>query len=167
MSDQSSARLTLPYLQPGQAQKELYHNEALALLDLAVQPAVLGIAVNTPPADPAPGDCWIVGTAPTGAWAGEAGHIAGWTQGGWRYLTPTAGMVVWSIADALEARFAGGSWTVGTVQAARLVITGDQVIGPRQAAIASPAGGSMIDEQARAAVAAVLAAMRSHGLIAP
>ena len=45
----ASARLALPFLVPGQAQKEFFHNEALQLLDIIVQPAVEGAARNDPP----------------------------------------------------------------------------------------------------------------------
>src|SRR3546814_12942418 len=37
-----------------------------------------------PPQTPAPGECWIVGDAPSGDWAGWAGALACWTHGGWR-----------------------------------------------------------------------------------
>ena len=39
MSDRT-ARLGLPFILPGQAQKELFHNEALTLVDAALHPAV-------------------------------------------------------------------------------------------------------------------------------
>ena len=45
MSDDSTARLALPFLAPGQAQKELYHNEALSRLDLLVQTVVLSALI--------------------------------------------------------------------------------------------------------------------------
>lgn len=41
-----------------------------------------------------------------------------------------------------------------------------QVVGARAAAIADPAGGTVIDSEARTAVAGMLSAMRQHGLIA-
>ena len=37
---ETSARFALPFILPGQAQKELYHNEALAAIDAALHPAV-------------------------------------------------------------------------------------------------------------------------------
>jgi hypothetical protein len=46
-----------------------------------------------------------------------------------------------------------------------LVIGGNQVVGPRAAAIDSPADGAVIDVEARAAIAAILDALRQHGLI--
>jgi hypothetical protein len=39
-------------------------------------------------------------------------------------------------------------------------------VGPQAAAIASPAGGSIVDVEARAALGALLATLREHGLIA-
>ena len=40
MTDPITPRFGLPLLAPGQAAKELTHNEALSLLDLLVQPVV-------------------------------------------------------------------------------------------------------------------------------
>lgn len=166
MSDDTTARLALPLLQVGQAQKEWTHNEALALLDLAVQPVVRAVGVNAPPTAPAPGDCWIVGTAPNGLWAGRANALAGWTGGGWRFVAPRAGVAVWSLADAMLARFDGAVWTIGTIAGTRLVLAGIAVVGAQQAAIAAPASGTTIDAEARTAIAAILTALRTHGLIA-
>ena len=79
---ETSARLALPLLVPGQAQKEMFHNEALATIDLALQASVAAVGTEAPPAAPSPGQCWIVGPRPTGDWAGQAGALAGWTAGG-------------------------------------------------------------------------------------
>lgn len=166
MSDETSARFGLPFLQPGQAQKELYHNEALARLELAVQASVVAVGVDIPPSTPAVGDCWIVGTSPIGAWAGAAGQIAGWTTGGWRLVEPTEGMTVWNAATGTMAQHVAGSWSVGAVRCDRVLAGGNQVIGARQPAIADAVGGTTIDAEARGAIAAILTAMRSHGLLA-
>ncbi|WP_307088936.1 DUF2793 domain-containing protein [Sphingomonas faeni] len=115
MSDDSTSRLALPLLQPGQAQKETTHNEALTLLDLAVQASVVAVGTNVPPVAPTPGSTWIVGTAPTGGWAEQARAIAGWTSSGWRFLAGREGMTVWSIADGQPARFGAGTWTLGVL----------------------------------------------------
>ncbi|MCE9637413.1 MAG: hypothetical protein K8T90_17040 [Planctomycetes bacterium] len=50
--------------------------------------------------------------------------------------------------------------------AAGLVVDSIQVVGAQKAAIADPAGGGVIDLQARAAVMAILARLRTHGLSA-
>jgi len=166
VSDETSVRLGLPLLQTGQAQKEWSHNEALTLLDFAVQPVVEAVGVDTPPAAPVRGACWVVGAVPSGAWTGQAGALAGWTDGGWRFIAAREGMAAWSSADVAIARFSSGSWTVGELRGTRLVLAGAAVVGARQAAIATPVGGSAIDTEARAAIAAVLVALRTHGLIA-
>ncbi|MEG3176613.1 DUF2793 domain-containing protein [Sphingomonas sp. RB3P16] len=163
----TSTRLGLPLLQAGQAQKEWSHNEALTLLDMAVQPVVEAVARNTPPSDPVAGACWIVGAAPTGAWTGHAQALAGWSDGGWRFVGAREGMVVWSRADATEARFIGAAWRVGTLAGTQLLLGGVAMLGARQSAIAAPANGTTIDAEARGTLAAVLAALRLHRLIEP
>ncbi len=165
MSDDITPRLALPLLQPGQAQKETTHNEALALLDLAVQASVLAVGTNVPPANPVAGDAWIVGGAPTGGWAGQARAIAGWTSSGWRFVAPRDGMAVWSVADGQVSRFASGVWTLGVLAGSRVSIGGVDVVGARREAIVEPSGGPVVDLDARAAIGAILAALRGHGLI--
>jgi hypothetical protein len=68
-------------------------------------------------------------------------------------------------STATEAAYRDGSWELGAVRGSALLIGGEQVVGVRAAAIASPAGGAVVDAEARAALGAILAAMRAHGLI--
>ena len=164
--DDHTARLALPLLSPGQAQKEMTHNEALALIDLAVQASVESVGATVPPADPAEGAAWILGAAPAGDWAGQGLTIAGWTPGGWRFVAPREGMAAWSRADEATALFRGGVWEIGIVHAGSVSIAGLCVLGARQPGITEPVGGSVIDDGARAAMAQILAALRAHGLIA-
>jgi hypothetical protein len=44
-------------------------------------------------------------------------------------------------------------------------IAGTQVVGPRGAAVANPAGGATVDAEARTAIDAILARLEAHGLI--
>lgn len=164
---EKTARLGLDLIDPGQAQKELRHNEALASLDLCVQAAVAGTGSNDPPAAPVLGRCWIVGPAPTGAWAGRAQALAGWTAGGWRFVTAREGLIAWDEVRHIPVRFSDGAWQAGVLRGAELRVGGDRVVGPRAAAIAAPGGGTTVDAEARATLAAVLSALRGHGLIAP
>lgn len=46
-------------------------------------------------------------------------------------------------------------------------MAGQKVLGERAGAIAEPAKGATIDQQARATIGHVLNALRLHGLIAP
>ena len=164
MTDYATPRLSLPLLQPGQAQKEMFHNAALAMLDMSVQPAAVAAGVNAPPEDPEIGDCWIVGATPTGDWVGHGHEIAGWTSSGWHFAAPREGTQLWMGSAQGVARFTGGIWRLGEAYG-KLFVEGDQVVGPRDSAIAEPAGGTTVDAEARAAIVSVLEALRAHGLI--
>ncbi len=87
----ATPRWSLPLLFAGQAQKEIFHNEALMLVDALLHGRVESADLGTPPTDPAVGQCWIVAAPAEGAWSGEAGTIACWTEGGWRFVAPRAG----------------------------------------------------------------------------
>jgi hypothetical protein len=163
MSD-ATKRLGLPFILPGQAQKEIYHNEALTRIDLALHGCVEG-ALTTPPLDPAEGECWIVGPGATGAWSGKDNAIAGWTAGGWRFLTPVRGMTIRSKVSGLSIGWLGSEWSSGELKATSLLIGDKKVVGERQPAVPSPSGGTTIDAEARLAIAALTAALMSHGLI--
>ena len=161
-----SARLGLPLLQPGQAQKEMVHNEALTLLDILLNASVVAAGVTVPPVDPALGACWIVGAAPGGDWTGQAQAIAGWTAGGWRFAVPRTGMTAWCEDRAMLLRFDGTAWAGADIAGVRVVIGGVPVVQARGAAIADVVGGSVVDDAARVTIGAILAALRNHGLIA-
>lgn len=160
----TTPRFALPLLIPGQAQKELYHNESLLALDIALHAAVEGDPLADPPDSPARGSSWIVGTAATGNWTGEDGKLACWTDGGWRFVAPIAGMAVWNTSAGYWIRYDGTAWNDGALSVAVLTIGGQQVVGARQPAIASPSGGTTIDTEARAAIDALIATLISHGL---
>jgi len=157
-------RFQLPYILPGQAQKELFHNEALARLDAALHPAVEEGPLAVEPSAPLTGQGWIVAAGATGAWSGMDGRIATFTEGGWRFVTPPPGMAAWNKAAGLWLVFDGTLWNDGTLPAAALTVNGQQVVGPRRPAIASPSGGATIDVEARAAIDVLIATFMSHGL---
>lgn len=160
-------RLALALIAPGQAQKEMTHNEALVRLDIMVQPVVQAVAPASVPASPTFGQCWIVGVGASGAWAGRDGAIAAWTAGGWRFVTPFEGMTAWSIADSMQVTRRGTDWIIGEVNAQQVRINNVRVITVRQPAIATPVGGAMVDSESRDAISSILGVLRTHGLIAP
>ena len=161
----ATPRLSLPFLSVGQAQKEFTVNEAFQTLDLVAVGAVEEPPLATPPVSPALGACYIVAEDATDAWAGKSQCVAGWTSGGWRFVAPVEGFSVFVRATGTYAIFRGGVWEIGQVRGAALVIGDEQVVGSRAAAIASPTGGATIDSEARAAIEAILGALRAHGLI--
>jgi hypothetical protein len=158
-------RLGLPLLSVGQAQKELFHNEALQLVDILLAATVEESPRNDPPAAPALGACYIVGIAPTGPWAGKAQCVAAFTGGGWRFVTPFEGLRAFVPSDGVWMLHRAGVWESGIVRGSSIVLEGQQVVGSRQAAVPSPAGGTVVDSQARTAISEILGAMRAHGLI--
>lgn len=161
---EASARFALPFIMPGQAQKEWFHNEALARLDVLVQAAVEEVTAAVPAA-PADGQCWIVAANAGGTWSERAHQIAAWTSGGWRFLAPRPGTAVWNKAEGLWIHWNGNGWSDGTLPVAAISVNGAQVVGARQPAVLSPSGGTIIDAEARSALAQVIVALRTHGLI--
>ncbi|MBT9289115.1 DUF2793 domain-containing protein [Prosthecodimorpha staleyi] len=106
----ATARLGLPLIEAGQAQKHVTHNEALAALDRLVQALVIDRDLAAPPASPAEGAGYIVAASPTGAWTGQAGRIATWVDGGWTFTVPAAGLRVWLADEARLLVWTGSAW---------------------------------------------------------
>lgn len=50
--------------------------------------------LNDPPVAPVAGQTWVVGGAPTGAWAGHEDELAEWSGVGWTFVAPTPWMLV-------------------------------------------------------------------------
>jgi len=141
----ASPRYALPMLFAGQSQKETTVNEALLAADALLHPAIEAV-VASPPAAPSLGQCWLIGSGAIGVFAGQTDKIAAWSEGGWRLFAPREGLRAYDITAGAGRLYAGGAW--------RLV-----------AAPASPAGGSVIDTQARSAITAMIAALRNAGVL--
>ncbi|MBM1308676.1 DUF2793 domain-containing protein [Sulfitobacter mediterraneus] len=109
MSEQSPI-LSLPYIQPAQAQKHVTHNEALRILDAVKQLAVLDAGLTAPPAGPAQGDRYIVGASATGAWAGQDHAIAVWADAAWVFFAPRTGWRADLATTGTQLRFDGALW---------------------------------------------------------
>jgi enamine deaminase RidA (YjgF/YER057c/UK114 family) len=161
-----TSRYGLPMLASGQAQKEITHNEALLLLDALAHATIESRSVSAPPPQPQPGEIWLIAAAPTGDWLGKVGQLAVSSNGGWRYIVPKAGMILWSKADAVYVFFDGAVWVVGSWPVQQLTVAGQKVVASRQPAIADPVSGTTLDIQARAAIINILNTLRTHGLIA-
>jgi Protein of unknown function (DUF2793) len=128
-----------------QAHKEITHNEALVLIDALLHPVVEDELSTAPsPLDTDIGKCWLVGPSASGQWSGKDGDIAIWVGGSWRFLNPKAGMGVRMATISADKIWSGTQW-----------------IDPPP--IAVPAGGSVIDVEARQTVSAMLAYFRSAG----
>src|SRR4051795_5176827 len=87
--------LGLPFIEGSQAQKHVTHNEALRILDAAIQVAVLDFTRTAPPSSPAEGERPVVAAGAPGAWAGHGNAIATWQDGAWAFLVPKTGWCIW------------------------------------------------------------------------
>ncbi len=105
-----SAVLSMPYIEPSQAQKHVTHNEALRVLDVLTQLSVLDRTLTVPPTEPATGDCYIVAASATGDWAGHDQDIAVFEDTYWRFETPKTGWRGWVVAENAEVVFDGTGW---------------------------------------------------------
>lgn len=143
----TTPRLSLPLLVPGQAQKEVTVNDALATIDALLVPRVEGV-VDAPPAAAEPGQSWCVGGAPSGGFAGQAGALALRIAGGWRFAQLPVGTTL-PAADGLR-------WTRGSSGWQRP---------PLYTAPPAPAAGEVQDIGARGALSILAQAMAGAGLI--
>lgn len=138
-----SARFGLPFLFPGQAQREFYVNESLARLDMLLHPSVERKEA-APPADPEPGQTFVVEAPATGAWHGKEDQLSCWDGQQWTFVHPTIGMRAY---DKSAGRFL--LWHEGWIAAT---------------AAAEPTGGDTVDREARAAIGQLIESLRAAGV---
>ena len=108
----TTPNLGLPYLAAAQSQKHVTHNEALRALDALVQLSVTSRAMPAPPATVADGDRYIVAATASGAWSGQALHIAAWQDGAWSFFVPRTGWLVYIADEAKLVVFDGAQWAL-------------------------------------------------------
>ncbi len=140
---------------------------ALTLIDLLLGGSIESTPIAAPPGSPIPGMVYrIAESGASGAFAGQEGRLAGFGEGGWRFVSPIEGMRLTDRSSGLEVAYRGGAWTSGSLRASEVLVGGQKVVGGRVAAIAAPAGGSVVDAEARSTIAQILNGLRAHGLIA-
>lgn len=144
--DSSTPRYSLPNLFSGQAQKEIFVNEAFARLDSLIHAAIEG-ELSAPPASPNPGQCWLVGANPDGDWTGREGDLASWQGTAWLFVTPRFGLRMLDLSTG-GSLFFDGDWQ-------------------RPAAPAAPSGGTIVDAEARQAIVNLIETLQSAGIISP
>lgn len=134
----TTLRLDLPLLAAAQAQKHVTHNEALVALDALVHLSVIDRRA-VPPSAPLEGDRHLVDTSPSGVWTGQAGRVALFQDGGWRFLSPRAGCVAWVAADDVPLVHDGSTWTDLKARAADMFGINTAADAGNRLAVSSPA----------------------------
>jgi hypothetical protein len=130
----------------GQAQKEIFVNEALARIDVLTD-GIVESEENSPPTIPVEGSSWLVGDSPVGDWSGMAGKIAGYQSGQWLFVDPRDGLRITNRATGQIMRRLGGNWQIPVAPSA-------------------PSGGTTIDLEARALLEGLIAELRVAGIFA-
>ncbi len=134
----------LPLLFAGQAQKEFFVNQALVLIDSLLGHSVVATQ-ETAPAAPTEGDSYRIGTNATAEWAGHEDEIAVWVGGIWQFIPPFDGLLVFEQASGHFSFYRGG-WKAAQSPA-------------------SLQGGSVVDTEARAAIAELTQSLQDIGLL--
>lgn len=165
MATDMSDRFALPFLSSGQAQKEMTHNEALAIIDMLLHARAESAGLSAPPGGASAGQCWIVAASASAEWTGHEGELACLTSGGWRFAAPRAGVRVMVADEGAIRAYDGAGWVLDPVRGDGFYLAGERIVGPRAAAVTDPSGGTVIDSEARAVLAQVLTVLRGHGLI--
>lgn len=104
--------LALPLLQPAQAQKHVTVNEALLLLEAAVQLVVEDRSRTAPPAEPGQGQRHLVAPGAVGDWAGQEGAVAVFDSGVWRFVPPAPGWWAEVRAEGRQVVWTGSAWEI-------------------------------------------------------
>ncbi len=109
MSD-TTQRLSLPYILPGQAQKHVTHNEAIRALDSLIHASVLGRNITALPSAVSNGDYYLIGDQAGGVFAGKDNQLAGFVDGAWMFHPPVQGLIVNIEDEALSVIWRNGAW---------------------------------------------------------
>jgi hypothetical protein len=97
------------------------------------------------PSTPAAGQTWLVAAAATGVWTGHTGSLATFQGGGWTFMPPREGMRIYDSTAGQECFFSG-SWR-------------------KALPVVEPLGGSIVDGEARAAIADLVSALQALGAL--
>lgn len=105
------------------AGNEVRMNTSIATLDAVTQMIWLDRALNTPPGSPAETDGYLIGAAPTGAWAAQANKITFYIGGQWIYIAAKTGMIAYVVDEACFYVYNGSAWvTLSSILAEKLAI---------------------------------------------
>lgn len=134
----------LPLLFSGQSQKEFFLNQSLETIDALLSKAVEA-TLNDPPTSPNDGECYLIGSNPTANWASRKDEIAVRIAGSWHFVTPKEGMELYD-RETKQTLIFRSQWI-------------------RPSTPPEPADGTVIDTEARAAIAQLINSLKSAGLL--
>ncbi len=142
--ESTSPRFALPLLHAGQAQTELFVNEALPRCDALLHSTVSGERPE-PPETAEAAECWLVATGATVAWSGQDPAVASFQGGGSIFITPRRGLRIYDLFTGQERLF-DRIWKKGSLPV-------------------EPLGGMNVDVQARAAIGELVVVLQTLGIV--
>ncbi len=142
----ATPNIGLPLLIAGQAQKEFFLNQSLAIMDSLHRRSVTA-SQAAPPANADEGECYRVTAPASQGWEGCEDHIAIRIGGSWHLVAPREGMFLFDNAADQILLYQSG-WRVASTPAI-------------------PASGTVVDAEARAAIGQLIEALREVGIFAP
>ena len=110
MTASATSRLDLPFLQAGQALKNITHNEALQRLDSGLYLSCSDMAANTLPTTPVFGLTVIISKTPDATLLDRIGQIAVFVSDNWIWFIPSAGWSIWDETIETLRVFNGNYW---------------------------------------------------------
>lgn len=99
--------IPLPSINTDAANKE-YVDSVIQGLDW--QESVISKSISTPPISPSIGDRYVIGSSPTGAWAGQTNNIALWNGSTWTIIVVDEGTAVWVEDENVLYTYNGSTW---------------------------------------------------------
>jgi hypothetical protein len=107
----TTPRLGAPELTTSQTGKEETVNEQIRYIESGAGHFIFKDRdLATPPGSPADGDCYLVASSPTGAWAGKAGYIAFRLNTAWVLITAIEGFTAWVNDENIFIGYDGAAW---------------------------------------------------------
>ena len=110
MNASTTPRLNLPFLQAGQALKNITHNEALQRLDTGLYLSCDDMNANTLPPTAEAGTAIILSDTPEANFSKRMGQIAVFVNGSWAWFSPTPGWTIWDNMGQTLRVFNGEDW---------------------------------------------------------
>lgn len=106
----TTTNFSIPELAAAQAQKHVTVNEALRVIDVAMNLTVIRRDFTAPPGAPSEGDKYIPAATASGAWTGREDDVAAYVNGEWIFFNPAEGWRVYDQTTGELLIFDGASW---------------------------------------------------------
>ncbi|UFK26776.1 ribonuclease III [Roseobacter phage RDJL6] len=106
----TTPNFSITELAASQAQKYVTVNEALRVVDTALNLTVIRSDFTAPPGAPAEGDKYIPAATASGAWTGKENQVAAYINAEWIFFTPAEGWRAYDQTTGTLLLWNGSAW---------------------------------------------------------